>query len=118
MWVITPHQTSLFPLPRQSTIEVKVKSYQNAIAKSSDPLRDVNQAAQMLYDTLVGPAVAMIPKGSKVLIVPDGILNGLNFETLLTSEPGKPHYWIEDVTIRNANSIRMLSRLDPNSSDG
>jgi CHAT domain-containing protein len=118
MWAITAHRTSLFPLPGESTIEVKVKSYQNAIAKSSDPLRDANQAAQMLYDTLVGPAVAMIPKGSKVLIVPDGILNGLNFETLLTSEPGKTHYWIEDVTIRNANSIRMLSRLDPSSTDG
>ncbi len=29
----------------------------------------------------------MIPKGSKVFIIPDGILNGLNFETLLTREP-------------------------------
>ena len=52
----------------------------------------------------------MIPKGSKVLIIPDGVLNGVNFETLLTPEADSSHYWIEDVTIRNANSIRMLSR--------
>ena len=71
------------------------------------------QAAKTLYDTLVGPAAAMIPKGSKVFIIPDGILNGLNFETLLAPEADSSHYWIEDVTISNANSIRMLSRLDP-----
>jgi CHAT domain-containing protein len=115
MWVITPDRTHLLPLPGQSTIEVRVKTYQKAILKSNDPLRDENQTAQMLYDTLVGPAAAMIPKGSKVVIVPDGILNGLNFETLLAPEAGGVHYWIEDVTIRNANSIRMLSRLDPDS---
>jgi CHAT domain-containing protein len=113
MWVITPHGTNLLPLPGQSTIEFRVKKYQNTILKSNDPLREANQTAQMLYNTLVGPAAAMIPKGSNVVIVPDGILNGLNFETLLVPAAGGPHYWIEDVTIRNANSIRMLSRLDP-----
>jgi CHAT domain-containing protein len=116
MWVVTPHRTRLVPLPGQSTIEVQVRNYQNAILKSNDPLRDVNPSAQMLYDTLVGPAAAMIPRGSKVVIISDGILTGLNFETLLTPEAGGAHYWIEDVTIRNANSIRMLSRLDSGSS--
>jgi CHAT domain-containing protein/tetratricopeptide (TPR) repeat protein len=116
LWVVAPHQTHLFPLPGQATIETQVQNYENAILKSSDPLRDVNPAARMLYDTLVGPAASMIPKGSKVLIIPDGRLNGLNFETLLTPESTGSHYWIEDVTIRNANSIRMLSRLAPDSS--
>ncbi len=51
-------------------------------------MRDVNPAARMLYDTLVAPAAPMIPKGSKVLIIPDGLLNGLNFETLLAQ--GRP----------------------------
>ena len=72
LWVVTAHHTHLLPLPGQSTIEVQVQSYQNAILKSSDPLRDANPAAQMLYDTLVGPAASMIPKGSKVVIIPDG----------------------------------------------
>jgi CHAT domain-containing protein len=116
LWVVAPHQTHLFPLPGQTTIETQVQNYQNAILKSSDPLRDVNPAARMLYDTLVGPAASMIPKGSKVLIIPDGRLNGLNFETLLAPESTGPHYWIEDVTIRNANSIRMLSKLAPDPS--
>ena len=115
LWAITPHHTRLFMLPGQSGIETQVQGYQNAILKSSDPLHDANPAAKTLYETLVGPAAAMIPKGSKVLIIPDGILNGLNFETLLTPGSDSSHYWIEDVTIRNANSIRMLSQLDPGS---
>jgi CHAT domain-containing protein/tetratricopeptide (TPR) repeat protein len=112
LWVVAPHHTHLFPLPGQATIDTQVRNYQNAILKSSDPLRDANPAARMLYDTLVGPAAALIPKDSKLLIIPDGVLNGLNFETLLTPESNGSHYWIEDVTIRNANSIRMVSHLD------
>jgi CHAT domain-containing protein len=116
LWAITPHHTRIFPLPAQSAVEAQVHSYQNAILKSTDPLREQNQAAKNLYETLVMPAAAMIPKGSKVLIIPDGVLNGLNFETLLTPGPGSPHYWIEDVTIRNANSIRMLAGVKPDAS--
>jgi CHAT domain-containing protein/tetratricopeptide (TPR) repeat protein len=116
LWTITPHHTHLLSLPAQSAIETQVHSYQNAILKSTDPLREQNQAAKDLYGTLVAPAAEMIPKGSKVLIIPDGVLNGLNFETLLTPGSDKSHYWIEDVTIRNANSIRMLSGGKPDAS--
>jgi CHAT domain-containing protein len=113
LWAITPHHIHLLSLPAQSAIETQVHSYQNAILKSTDPLREQNQAAKDLYETLVAPAAEMIPKGSKVLIIPDGVLNGLNFETLLAPGSGSSHYWIEDVTIRNANSIRMLSGVNP-----
>jgi CHAT domain-containing protein len=113
LWAITPHHTHLLSLPAQSAIETQVHSYQNAILKSTDPLREQNQAAKDLYETLVAPAEEMISKGSKVLIIPDGVLNGLNFETLLAPGSGSSHYWIEDVTIRNANSIRMLSGVNP-----
>ena len=50
----------------------------------------------------------------KVFIIPDGALNTLNFETLLV--PGAtPHYWIEDVTVTDASSLRLLpaSRMSP-----
>ena len=117
LWAVTTHRTSLFQLPGQSVIEAQVRGYQKSILRSDDPLRDANENAKTLYDTLVSPAAAMIPKGSKVFIIPDGVLNGLNFETLLT--PGdNSHYWIEDVTVTNANSIRLLSRLDQDSPAG
>ena len=57
---------------------------------------------------LVAPARRAITPNSRVVIIPDGSLNGLNFETLLVPEP-KLHYWIEDVTVLNASSLRLLA---------
>jgi len=51
----------------------------------------------------------MIPPGSRVFLIPDGILHGLNFETLVVPTADGPRYWIEDVTVTTASSIRMLS---------
>jgi CHAT domain-containing protein len=118
LWAVTEHRTTLFPLPGQSVIEARVQGYQKAILRSGDPLRDANENATALYDTLVSPAAAMIPKGSRVFIIPDAVLNGLNFETLLTPGADGSHYWIEDVTVTNANSIRLLARLDQGSPAG
>ncbi len=64
--------------------------------------------AAKLFDILVGPAKQAIAPNSRVIVIPDGSLNGLNFETLLVSEP-KLHYWIEDVTVVNASSLRLLA---------
>ena len=112
LWAVTAHGLRLFPLPAKAEIEAHIQAYKKAILRSSDPLREANETAQGLYETLIAPAAAMIPKGSRVFVIPDGVLNELNFETLLTSGTDSPHYWIEDVTVSNANSIHMLSRLE------
>jgi tetratricopeptide (TPR) repeat protein len=44
----------------------------------------------------------------KIFVIPDGGLNNLNFETLIVPDP-QPHYWIEDATIANASSLRVLA---------
>jgi len=48
------------------------------------------------------------PATSRVIVLPDGSLNGLNFETLIVPDP-EPHFWIEDVTLTTANSLSMLA---------
>ena len=116
LWAVTPHATRLFQLPAQAEIKAKVDGYQKAILRSADPLRDANQQARDLYDTLVSPAAALVPQGSRVFVIPDGALNQLNFETLLAPGGSGSHYWIEDVTVSNASSIRLLSRVAPASS--
>jgi CHAT domain-containing protein/Tfp pilus assembly protein PilF len=69
---------------------------------------------------------------AKVFVIPDGSLNNLNFETLLVgdSKPSEPklseaklaeaklHYWIEDVTIANASSLRVLGAARTPARDG
>ena len=42
-------------------------------------------------------------------VLADGKLSELNFDTLLTRGDEHPHFWIEDVTITNAASLRLLT---------
>lgn len=123
LWAITPRKTSLFTLPPGAEIDAAVGRYRKALAGPQDVLASADPDGRWLYRTLTAPAEALLNKDAKVFIVPDGSLNNLNFETLLAagpkvSEPSfsesklsepKLHYWIEDVTIANANSLRVLS---------
>src|SRR5208282_5569081 len=78
-----------------------------------DVLASADKGGQALFLTLIGPARDFVKKDAKVFVIPDGRLNNVNFETLLVSDadaPGpKMHYWIEDVTIANASSLRVLA---------
>jgi len=109
LWVITPTKTELFPLPASGEIDTTAKAYRESFLDPRDPLASGNADGKKLYDTLIRPAERLIPKNSRVIILPDGSLNGLNFETLLVSGP-QTHYWIEDVTISIANSLALLVR--------
>jgi len=110
LWAITAHEMRLFTLPEEKTIRTLIDEYQRAIQKSTDPLRAEDPAAIALYDTLIKPAAAMIPAGSRVFLIPDGVLHALNFETLLEATPEGFKYWIEDVTVTITSSIGVLSR--------
>jgi CHAT domain-containing protein len=117
VWAVTATRTQLVVLPKEADIEALVRAYQSAILKSADPLRDANPAASALYDALVGPVAAMIPANSRVFIIPDGVLNGLNFETLVMPGDDGSQYWIEHVASQNASSIRLLAKRDSHSSN-
>ncbi len=110
LWAINSKQLKLFTLPKASDLESAIQSYSRSLFKSSDPLRESDSNATFLYKSLVAPAAAMIPANGRVIIIPDGALNQLNFETLIVPGMQSPHYWIEDVTVTNASSIRMLTR--------
>lgn len=106
LWAITPQQVSLFPLPPRAEIDSLVQRYRTALSGPQDVLGSENGRA--LYRTLIAPAKTMLPRDTKVFIIPDGSLNNLNFETLVVDQP-KPHYWIEDADIVNASSLRVLA---------
>ncbi|MGA7855304.1 MAG: CHAT domain-containing protein [Candidatus Acidiferrales bacterium] len=108
LWVITPERVESFTLPAAAEIDPLVQSYRQALLGSRDVLETRNVAGQKLYDLLVAPAAKLIPKGSRVTILPDGSLYGLNFETLLAPAP-QLHYWIEDVDVSYANSLTLLA---------
>jgi CHAT domain-containing protein len=108
LWTITPQKTSLFVLPPASEIDAAVQRYRKALIGPQDVLETANADGTALYTTLISPARPLFAKDAQVFIIPDGSLNTLNFETLLVPGP-KPHYWIEDATIADANSLRLLA---------
>ena len=108
LWVVARQKITLFPLPAAGEINAAVQRYRKALLGPQDALESFNSDGLGLYRTLVAPAQAMLPKDSKVFIVPDGSLNTLNFETLLVGDPA-PHYWIDDVTLADASSLRLLA---------
>jgi CHAT domain-containing protein/Flp pilus assembly protein TadD len=108
LWAITAKAVSLFNLPAAADIDAVVERYRKVLLGPQDALEIVNNDGINLYRTLVAPAKALLPKDGQVFIIADGSLNTLNFETLLAADP-KPHYWIEDVTIADASSLRLLA---------
>lgn len=112
LWAITSSGTHFFKLPAQDKINEHVKNYQRAILDSKDTLSNAYADGLDLYNILVEPAQSLIPKNSPVFIIPDGSLSTLNFETLLAPGGGL-HYWIEDATITNASSLKLLAAFRP-----
>jgi CHAT domain-containing protein len=107
LWAITAEKIRLFTLPAGAEIEAAVERYRKEFDSPQDVLASGSDLGTSLYRMLIGQAKELLPANAKVIIVPDGRLNDLNFETLLVAEP-KLHYWIEDVTLTNANSLRLL----------
>ena len=107
LWAITAQKNTLCPLPSKTVIDAAIQRYRESMSGQQVVFEPASQDGIALYRTLVEPAQALLPKNGKVVIIPDGSLNNLNFETLLVGEP-KPHYWIEDATITNASSLRLL----------
>jgi CHAT domain-containing protein/Flp pilus assembly protein TadD len=116
LWTITPQKTTLFPLPPAAEIDAAVQRYRKALVGPQDVLETANADGTALYTMLIAPTQPQLTKDMHVFIIPDGSLNSLNFETLIVPGP-KPHYWIEDATIADANSIRLLAASHNSSRD-
>jgi CHAT domain-containing protein len=109
LWVIAPTKTTYFTLPATAEIDGMVKAYTQAIVDSKDILTTGDrQTGEKLYATLIAPGQKLIPANSRVILLPDGSLYGLNFETLIAPGP-QPHYWIEDVTLTTGSSLTLLA---------
>ena len=107
LWAINPHEIRLFPLPPGPEIDVAVQRYRRDLTGPGAAQVLTNGDSHKLYETLIAPVDASIPKNAKVFVIPDGSLANLNFETLVVPGP-QPHFWIEDATVISASSLRLL----------
>jgi CHAT domain-containing protein len=109
-WVVSSGGIRSFPLAPGREIEPLVEQYHAQLQNtSSDPLAASDGAGDRLYARLVAPLATALPRHAKLVIVPDGTLHRLNFETLPVRTGAAPHYWIDDVTIQTAPSLSMMT---------
>jgi CHAT domain-containing protein/Flp pilus assembly protein TadD len=108
VWVITPRHVDLFPLPPSKQVDALVHSYTRSLFGPQSILDSSSRNGIILYQLLVGPSEPFISKNSRVIVLPDGSLYSLNFESLLVPAP-EPHFWIEDVTVSEINSLALLA---------
>ncbi|HSU59451.1 MAG TPA: CHAT domain-containing protein [Bryobacteraceae bacterium] len=121
LWVVRARGSELILLPGQAQIDRDVESYRHFLEQEKrDPVAAPNPVGRRLFETLIAPAA--ISKGSRVVIIPDGSLHNLNFETLPvygstlpsgrgseTDGRGSAHYWLEDAVVSIAPSLSILS---------
>jgi CHAT domain-containing protein len=116
LWAVTPEKTALFTLPAQKEITPLIGRYRKALLDVEDPLESGNSAGRELYTMLVAPAAKLLRPDTPIMILTDGALSQLNFETLIVPGqlPGqKPHYWIDESTVMSAPSLAMLGAAKP-----
>ena len=124
LWAITPAKTAFFTLPPRREIADRIARYNKALLDLHDPLVAANADGQALYQELVAPAAPMLRPDSSVIVLADGALNQLDFETLLAPGPspysrdssdsnGQLHYLLDDFTFSSAPSLSMLAMAKP-----
>jgi CHAT domain-containing protein len=124
LWIINSPKITLIRLPAQREIISRVTRYQKALLDMDDPRQTGDPDGQALYQILVAPAAKLIRPNAKVMILDDGPLSRLNFETLLAPGPSTQaspnstpspatHYWIDDVTLLSAPSLDLLAAAKP-----
>jgi CHAT domain-containing protein len=110
VWVITLGEARIFPLAaNQSEVDSAVERYRQKLEGPREILEASNDGS-VLYQMLIAPAgdflKQALSRSNIVFIVPDAGLNSLNFETLM---PQPNRYWIEDVNVTNASSLRLMA---------
>ena len=89
LWIITRSAYKLFKLPGRKTLQNQIESFRFALLNPDRTNNDFfTKGGYSLYETLLQPAEQYFTKKSKLVIIPDGTLNYLPFEVLLTDNKG------------------------------
>lgn len=109
-WLVSPKDVYLAILPGRKEVEKEVRQYLEVLTTVPSGIhidRDISGLkvrAERLYRILFGQLSERIVPGQKLIVVPDGLLNYLPFETLM--HDGR--YAIQDHEISYLTSSSML----------
>jgi CHAT domain-containing protein len=103
LWAVTRDLVEVYRLPVRSDIEVQIDLLRFALA-NPDPASTAGfrGPARRLYETLVGPAGHLVASAQELIVVPDGALNYVPFEALLTADAEADDYTSLPYLLRSA----------------
>ncbi len=107
--LITRDSVGLYQLPGKADIEKKVRVYLRMLSSPATDLDTIRPAALALGRDLAGFMAAGERKD--LLIIPDGILHHLPFESLALRKNGQDRYLVEDFNVYYAPSASALALI-------
>ena len=104
----------IFSLPAREEIEKSVKPFLKYLSSPPDEKIEGSKAGWRIYEELLAPLeLGKEPRLDNLVIIPDGILNFLPFETLRPEGPEKDgSYLIDQYCISYAPSASVLMLLE------
>jgi CHAT domain-containing protein len=119
-WLISRDSVDFEPLPGRDEIEAKVRQYVNelSVAPSNlylqSKLAKQRTMAEELFTLVFGKLAGKLRTGSKLIVIPDGLLNQVPFESLVHNG----RYLIEDYEISYLPSASLIELLrQPSATD-
>jgi CHAT domain-containing protein len=123
LWVVSKQKLSVGVLPARKEIEEEVAAYRKALTERTSALTlhaslgEVERRGKHLYASLLKPVENTIPPGSTLIIVPDGNLGYLPFESLIvgnrrvSSGEVQPLYLVDKFAIAYGPSASALAAV-------
>jgi CHAT domain-containing protein len=103
VWGITAENLILRPLPVTSK-EAREMAIELEIRRTVENPQFFKEVLGQLFDSLIRPALEILPKGAQIVVVPDDDMNGIPFSALLDLKARR--YLIEDFPLAIAPSLR------------
>jgi len=108
VFIISKTAFKVIPLTvNEGYIRGTVKKYLDSVGIKNTV--DIKKYARNLYTKIFKPTETMIKPGSAVLIVPDGELAKIPFESFVVNSSGKPEYLLERYRLKYIQSATVLA---------
>jgi len=110
---ISPQKTKLYKLPGRSILEDSLRAYLKILSSPSPGAFEGIRAAERIAGELVFPLMEdPNPAIDTLIIIPDGVLHYLPFETLRIRKDGKVSYLVEQYNVSYGPSSTSLVLLE------
>lgn len=120
LWVITGTDHQLYEIPSRQELKEKIETIRFALQNPEQATSEfLTRTGYQLYQELIQPAEPLLTNKSNLVIIPDGVLNYLPFEVLLTGNTANNQeisyadlpYLVKKYSISYGQSASVLTYL-------